>query len=100
MSIDLIKHAIQNKRLVEFSYHGNPRIAEPHVLGMSTNDREVLLTVQIGGYSSSGNLPDWRMFYLDEIVNLKVLEREFQVVGTWHNPRESDFKIIYEVVRS
>jgi len=98
MNTQTIKQAIQNKKLMQFWYHNNQRIAEPHVFGVTTNDKLAVLTRQVGGYSSSGGLPDWRMFYVDEINNLRITEQSFQISRTWHNPRESDFKTIYAVV--
>lgn len=99
MNQQTIKTAIQNKNLIQFWYHNNQRIAEPHVFGRTTKDELTVLTRQVGGYSKSGGLPDWRMFYVNEISDLKILEQTFQISRTWHNPRESDFKIIYAVVQ-
>lgn len=99
MNTEIIKQAIRDKKLIQFWYHNNQRIAEPHVLGITTQDKLTVLTMQVGGYSSSGGLPDWRMFHVDEISSLQVLNQTFQVSRTWYNPRESDFKIIYAVVK-
>lgn len=98
MNQQTIKTAIQNKNLIQFWYHNNQRVAEPHVFGLITKDELTVLTRQVGGYSKSGGLPDWRMFYVDKISNLKILDQHFQINGTWRNPRESDFKVVYAVV--
>jgi predicted nucleotidyltransferase len=68
--------AIDNRHVVEFSYKGHRRIAEPHVLGVK-NGRLQVLTYQIDGSSSSGSLPDWRRFFVDELSQLEVRSQAF-----------------------
>lgn len=68
--------AITEKKLIEFHYQGKPRIAEPHIYGITNGIRQ-LLGYQVNGYSSRGNLPDWRRFDLHEIVGLRVIEELF-----------------------
>jgi hypothetical protein len=38
----ILKSAIENKQLVEFSYSGHARIAEPHVLGINAGALQLL----------------------------------------------------------
>src|SRR5207253_9249610 len=59
--------AITSRRVVEFDYRRLMRIAEPHTLGINTSGVEQLLAYQIRGKSSSGPLPDWRRFDVDDI---------------------------------
>lgn len=72
----ILKDAITNKLVVEFSYGGHNRIAEPHVLGVSNGSAQ-LLGYQTGGSSNSGGLPEWRRFDLGGISGLKVLSQTF-----------------------
>lgn len=72
----ILKAAIANKQLVEFSYSGHQRIAEPHVLGISGGALQ-FLGYQVGGSSSSGGIPEWRRFDLSKISNLKPLQQAF-----------------------
>lgn len=71
-----ILEAIRGKKLIEFYYRGLPRIAEPHVYGI-TNGARQLLGYQTGGQSSNGGLPDWRRFDLDQISQLTILAGSF-----------------------
>ena len=64
---------------VTCSYRGVHREVCPHILG-HTKGREVVLTYQFAGESSSG-LPrggEWRCLFLDEVENASVRE------GAWH----------------
>jgi len=77
MSIQkMIEQAIRDKKVLEFNYSGHNRIVEPHVLGIS-NGKLQLLGYQIGGSSSSGGIPEWRRFDLNNISNLVVLDQRF-----------------------
>jgi hypothetical protein len=69
----MIRSAIENKELIEFTYHGYVRVSEPHIYGIKNGKRQILV-YQIGGLTSSGKLPDWRRINLDEISGLKVIK--------------------------
>jgi len=72
----LITTAISSRRRVRFWYSGKERIAEPHDYGVQ-NGKTRLLVYQIGGQSSSGKLPAWRLVDLSGISNLEILDRTF-----------------------
>ena len=73
---NLILEAIASKQLIEFYYHNLPRIAEPHVYGVTNGVRQVL-GYQTGGQSSNGGLPDWRRFDLNQMSRLAILPQIF-----------------------
>jgi WYL domain-containing protein len=76
VSNELVR-AIVGKRLVEFVYKaGGSRIVEPHDYGIR-HGVESLLGFQIGGESQSGTQHGWKQFDVDQISNLRVLERRF-----------------------
>ena len=74
---ELIKQAILGRKQVHANYKGNSRQMCPHVIGWK-NGKARALFYQFGGYSSSGNLPQWRCMDLDELTNVSV------VAGPWH----------------
>ncbi|AIF84193.1 hypothetical protein NTE_02139 [Candidatus Nitrososphaera evergladensis SR1] len=83
-SIDeIIRAAIVSKNIIEFSYHNHDRIAEPHVYGIH-NGRKQLLVYQIGGQSSSGNIPGWRRVNVDEMTSARITTQTF--AGPRHYP--------------
>lgn len=76
MSRQEIEQAIRDKSLIEFNYGGYHRIVEPHVLGVSGGSVQ-FLGYQIDGYSSSGNIPQWRRFELNRISCLTITNDNF-----------------------
>ena len=73
---ELLRAAIQQKRLVELIYKEKTRILEPHDYGVH-NGSVKLLGYQVGG-SSSGRLPNWRWMEVDSISDLHLLNRTFR----------------------
>jgi hypothetical protein len=85
MNTSIIRNAIASRNIIEFTYKGYPRIAEPHIYGMKNGKRQ-LLVYQIGGATSSGggSIPSWRRMDINEISGLKVTDRKF--AGPRDNP--------------
>ena len=73
----LIRRAIARRRVLEFVYDGQTRIAEPHDYG-AYNGVHKLLCYQIGGRSRSGKVPDWRTYLIRKIVSAKATEAAFK----------------------
>lgn len=83
----LLRVAIEAKRLIRFVYKGKERIVEPHDYGIQKRIIR-LLCWQIGG-ESSGHLPGWRWFDVADIQDVQMLERTFagnrEVLGKHHH---------------
>ncbi len=77
-----IAKAIQNHNLLSFSYDGFARQVEPHCLGIDKKGHPSLRAYQVAGGSESGEYIGWKMFHVNEMQNLVVLEKTFQ------NPRQ------------
>ncbi|HEX2092933.1 MAG TPA: hypothetical protein VHG28_11045 [Longimicrobiaceae bacterium] len=60
----IIREAIENRRVLEFQYDGGPRIVEPFCYGIGKTGKHLLRGYQTAGYSSSGNPVGWRLFDL------------------------------------
>ena len=76
-SIDeLLRTAIEQKRLIQVSYKNKTRIIEPHDYGVH-NGSIKLLGYQVGG-SSSGRLPNWRWMEANSISDIHLLKRTFR----------------------
>jgi hypothetical protein len=77
MDIDeLIRRAIRERRLIEFTLHGLPRVAEPHVYGVCKRTPQLLM-YQVRGQSRSGGLPDWRRVDVSEMQGTRILDEVF-----------------------
>jgi hypothetical protein len=74
---DDLLFAIDDKRVIEFVYHGGgPRLAEPHDYGVKKGV-DKLLIFQIGGDSRSRAPHGWKELKVGDIEGFKVLERRF-----------------------
>jgi len=95
---DIIIQAIQQKRLIEFYYHGLYRIAKPHVLGIKDRVKQVLV-YQIPGQSRLGKLPNWRRINLREISRLRILTETFAGSRPFPSGIHSSWNVQIKVVR-
>ncbi|MCI0560035.1 MAG: hypothetical protein MN733_16215 [Nitrososphaera sp.] len=98
MNTSIIRNAIANKELIEFTYHGYQRIAEPHAYGIKNGKRQILV-YQIGGLTSSGKIPDWRRINLDEISGLKVIKGQKFAGHRDKSPDHDDWETIIAAVK-
>jgi hypothetical protein len=81
-----LRAAIAGRRLVNFSYQGRDRKAEPHDYGINKGKTR-LFCYQVGGESRSGKLPDWRLLEVPDISGLTVTDETFpgtRAVGGVH----------------
>lgn len=72
-----ICQAIQEMKLLEFTFHGHRRVVEPHTHGIDRKGRESLSAYQVSGTSGSGGVPDWRLFRTSEISFLTLSQQKF-----------------------
>ena len=72
-----LRAAIEDRRLVNFSYQGRPRKAEPHDYGINKG-KVRLFCYQVGGESRSGKLPDWRLLEVPDISGLEITDESFR----------------------
>ncbi len=89
---DIIIEAIESRKLLEFYYKNHHRIVEPHTFGISSKGNENLSAFQIDGTSERNNVPDWGLFTIDKIVDLKILNESF--VGTRPKYTKKDIRMI------
>ena len=71
----LLRTAIEQKRLIQFTYKNNPRIVEPHDYGVHKGQIK-LFGYQVGGRSSEP-LPNWRWSLVTSIADLRLLNQTF-----------------------
>ncbi len=94
---NIIREAIANRNVIEFSYHGHDSIAEPHVYGIH-NGRKQVLVYQTGGSSASGSLPNWRRINVDEITSIRIKQQSFYGQRSFPSGEHSSFDEILAVV--
>jgi hypothetical protein len=90
-----ICEAIRRRVLLEFQYHGRPRVVAPYCHGISTRGVEVLRAIQVGGSSSSGGLGFGKLWSVAEMVNLRTTDQKFTPDDRNYNPDDSGMTQIH-----
>ncbi len=95
--------AIASMRIVEFDYtdaRGNQhhRVVEPYAHGRTAQGQDALRGYQIGGTSEAGEIPAWRLFLVDRMVNLRVMNTPFSGDAPGYARGESVLSSIYCMV--
>jgi len=72
-----IATAIEQRRMLSFSYDGHSRKVIPAALGTAKRKgKAVLHAYQVEG-GSSGDIPAWRFFYTEKMTDFRVLDETF-----------------------
>lgn len=91
--------AIAGRRVVRLSYanSGAQRVGHPHVLYRGADGTLLVDVYQVAGYSSSGRLPQWRMFEVAAIARVEVQQERFEPASDY-NPGNARFARIIAAV--
>lgn len=90
--------AIQEKRLVSFSYDGHSRVVVPAAHGPhKTTGNSVFRGYQIRGTSGSRAVPLWDLFLEDKAVGLTVLDETFDENPPGYRPGDKHIRIHCEL---
>ena len=85
---DQLIAAIEQRRMVEFTYQGQLRRVQPAAYGVGgRKGKDTLHAYQLGGGSRRGHLPDWRNFHVEQITELTVMDQVFGPNPPGFNPR-------------
>lgn len=86
--------AINERRVVQFTYDGHQRVVEPFLLGTTTAGKLALRGYQTEGTSKSGKVPGWHLFSLSKISALEVTQAKFEGVRPLYNPGDKSMSCI------
>lgn len=87
--------AIDQRRLIQFTYDGHPRVVIPACYGVTTKGNRALRAFQIEGSGTSDTEPPyWRLFTEDGMQGVVVLERTFAEVPPDYNPNDAHLDVI------
>jgi predicted DNA-binding transcriptional regulator YafY len=95
MKRDTLCEAIAARRLIEFRYDGMVRVVEPYTVGILTTGNVALSAWHVRGFSESRAVPKWRLYTLDKMGSITVLDEVFEGPRRGYNPRDSRMKRIY-----
>lgn len=78
--------AIEQRKVVTFTYRGHPRRVQPAAFGVGgRHHRETLHAYQVSGSSERGGVPDWRNFNVAAIESLSVTDETFSAPPPGYN---------------
>ena len=72
-----ICNAIREQRLLAFTYGGYRRVVEPHTYGSDGKGHLALRAYQVEGGSETGEQVGWKLFHVDKIGGLQMLDHTF-----------------------
>ncbi len=109
-NLDLLSHAIREKKKISFEYNkpgktSGQRIGNPYAIFILTAKSGVQSTkvhlVQTAGVSDSKDVspfPDFRMFNIQELSNIEVLDETFEPTSKKYNPSWEGYKDVISKV--
>lgn len=93
--MSILCEAIRTRSVLEFTYHGLPRVVAPYCHGVSPRGVEVLRAVQLRGGSSSGGLGFGKLWRVSELIGLRMLDEHFTPDDPHYNPDDRGMRQIH-----
>ena len=90
-----IYRAINSKFILQFWYNGGTRTVEPFCYGINEEGKEVLRGYQIRGYNESGKAQEWKLFKVEKILSLTVVNKQFAGARPQYSPEDPDMVTIF-----
>jgi hypothetical protein len=72
-----LETAIHRRLIIEFTYDGLPRVAQPATLGTTRTGKESLRACLVGGASRTNSIPCWELYTVAKILDLRVTGTSF-----------------------
>jgi hypothetical protein len=91
----IISRAIQTRSILEFEYNGHRRVVEPHAYGLSKKSNEILRGYQIEGTTHAGIVPEWFVFEVGHIRDMKMTDRHFEGMRYGYQRGDKSIATIY-----
>src|SRR5215213_5558964 len=97
-----LRNAVRERKIVSFTYTEKQKqirtVVCPTKIGILTTGNNAIEGYWIDGQSISGKLPPWRLYLLDHISDLKILDKTFSSVGKEYTAADKRFIRIDEYV--
>src|ERR1700733_11289593 len=87
--------SINNKQCIEIVYHGFSRVVEPHTFGNTTAGNDAIRAWQVRGGSVSNEPVGWKLFRLDEMPDVQLLNEAAQAPRQGYKRGDKGMQIIY-----
>jgi hypothetical protein len=93
--VKLICEAIGKRALLEFVYDNRRRVVAPYCCGVSARGADVLRAIQVRGESVSGGLGFGKLWSLEKIEGVRLLDETFTPDDPDYNPNDRAMVKIY-----
>ena len=82
----LIKQATSEHKVCHAYFEKDPgaRTIHPYGLFRTAQDKTMIACYQVGGYSSSGKLPEFRNFAIEKCKKIEILDKKFHVTESFN----------------
>lgn len=90
-----VRFAIENRRLLQFTYDGFTRLVEPHTFGVDGKGHYAIRAYQVSGGSKSGEYVGWKLFHVAEICSGTVLDEQFSGPRSGYKRGDKGFSRIF-----
>ena len=93
----IIIDAIQNQKVLSFTYDGISRTVEPHAYGIAATGNELLRCFQVAGAhrNKTGTAHDWDLLIVSKIENLTQTGATFPGARPGYNKSDKAMARIY-----
>jgi len=92
---ELLCQAIENRKLISFAYDGYYREVEPFTLGVHKDTDNLSLSAWwVGGHSHSRSYPHWRLYTVDLMSDITILNRSASSYQDGYNPNDKRMRRI------
>jgi hypothetical protein len=91
--LSVLKQACLERRAcrTKFLKDPGPRTILPHGVGFTSKNKKIIVCVQVGGYTGSQSLPQFRNLQFHSCEWIEMLERRFSVDPNF-NPQDTQYK--------
>lgn len=94
-NLEIIKKAIKDASNLEFEYGYHKRFVEPFTVGThKVSGNKVMAAYHVYGFSYSQNKPQWRLYRLDKMSDVKIREMVQRRNRPLYNPDDSRMSFI------
>jgi hypothetical protein len=87
--VDLICQAIRRRALLQFLYDNRVRVVASYCCGVSARGVDVLRAVQVRGESASGGMGFGKLWSIEKITGLRMLDETFTPDDPDYNPTDT-----------
>ena len=94
-TVDILVKAIEEKKSVDFGYHGFERVVSPYAVGLNNANEIKLLALQTEGGSNSGVTRKLRFYTVNELLAPTMCDAPYEAPTAEVEPALKEFMKFY-----